>query len=133
MINLPFLDPDPISKRLDTNHETLSSLTQKVDNLSVPFYNTQKALVQLVSSLKDQLSSFSASVSSLAMALPEKVIKPSGSPPLIPNPSSNVKGTSSFQLSIDRSANVILFGVPELPLAETKSVFDDITQHMIRT
>ena len=56
---------DTISKRLDTNHEALSCLVQKVDNRSAPFDSTQNALEQLVSSLKDQLSNFLLSVSSL--------------------------------------------------------------------
>ena len=43
LINLPCLEPDPISKRLDTNHEALSCLVQKVDNLSAPLDSTQNA------------------------------------------------------------------------------------------
>lgn len=38
---------------------------------------------------------------------------------------------STYKSSVDRSANVILFGVPELPLSDTKSFIDEVTMHMI--
>ena len=133
LINLPCLEPDPISKRLDTNHEVISCLVQKVDNLCTPFDSTQKALEQLVSSLKDQLTNFSSSVSSLSRTLPVKVTDPFRSPQPMskPAPNSSMKGTFLHQSSVDRSANVILFGVPELSLTDTKSLMDEVTLHMI--
>ena len=47
--------------------------------------------------------------------------------------SSSGKGTSTHynSTSVDRSANVILFGVPEFSLSDTKSVIDEVTIHMI--
>lgn len=47
--------------------------------------------------------------------------------------SSSGKGTSTHynSTSVDRSANVILFGVPELSLSDTKFVIDEVTTHMI--
>ena len=91
---------------------------QKVDSLSAPFNSTQIALEQLVSCLmKDQLST-SFSVSSLSKSLSKKVFDPITDPQNMLNPalSSNGKGTSTLHnsTSVDRSANVILFGVPEL-------------------
>ena len=97
LINLPCLEPDPLSKRLDTNHEALSCLVQKVDNLSAPFDSTQNALEQLVSSLKDQLSNLPLSVSSLSKSLSENVVEPLVRPPPVsePAPNSSGKGTST--------------------------------------
>ena len=51
LINLPSLDPDPISKRLDTNSEAISLLARKVDALSAPSDSSLIAMEQLVSSL----------------------------------------------------------------------------------
>lgn len=76
LINLPCLEPDPISKRLDTNSEAITSLAQKVDTLSAPYDSTQKAMEKLVSSLKDELAKFSSSVSSLSESLVKKIIEP---------------------------------------------------------
>ena len=66
LLNLSCLEPDPISNRLDTNHQAVSCLVQKVDSLSDPFNSTQIALEQLVSSLKDQQTTLSSSVSSFS-------------------------------------------------------------------
>ena len=135
LLNLPCLEPDPISKRLDTNNQAISCLVQKVDSLSAPFNSTQLALEQLVSSLKDQLTTFSSSVSSFSKSLSKQVLDPLVVPQTMTNPalSSSGKGTSTHYSStpVDRSANVILFGVPELSLSDTKSVIDEVTTHMI--
>ena len=135
LLNLPCLEPDPISKRLDTNNQAISCLVQKVDSLSTPFNSTQIALEQLVSSLKDQLTTFSSSVSSFSKSLSKQVFDPLVVPQTMTNPalSSSGKGTSTHYSStpVDRSANVILFGVPELSLSDTKSVIDEVTTHMI--
>ena len=108
---------------------------QKVDSLSAPFNGTQIALEQLVSSLKDQLSTFSSSVSSLSKSPSKKVSEPFADPKNMTNPalSSNGKGTVTHHnsTSVDCSANVILFGVPELSLTDTKSVVDEVTIHLI--
>ena len=135
LLNLPCLEPDPISKRLDTNNQAISCLVQKVDSLSAPFNSTQIALEQLVSSLKDQLTTFSSSVSSFSKSLSKQVFDPLVVPQTMTNPalSFSGKGTSTHYSStpVDRSANVILFGVPELSLSDTKSVIDEVTTHMI--
>ena len=135
LLNLPCLEPDPISKRLDTNHQAISCLVQKVNSLSAPFNSTQIALEQLVSSLKDQLTTFSSYVSSFSKSLSKQVFDPLVVPQTMTNPalSSSGKGTSTHYNSTpeDRSANVILFGVPELSLSDTKSVIDEVTTHMI--
>ena len=106
---------------------------QKVDSLSAPFNGTQIALEQLVSSLKDQLSTFSSSVSSLSKSPSRKVSDPFADPKNMTNPalSSNGKGTFTHHnsTSVDCSADVILFGVPELSLTDTKSVVDEVTIH----
>ena len=34
-------------------------------------------------------------------------------------------------VSEDRSSNVVFFGVPELPLSETKSFIDEVACHLI--
>ena len=47
LINLPCLQPGPISKRLDTNTITITPLAQKVDTFSVPYDSTQKAMEKL--------------------------------------------------------------------------------------
>ena len=133
LMTLPCLEPDPISKRLDTNHTALTQLVQTVDNLSTPLNATQKALEQVVSSLKDQLASFSSSVMSLSKSLTEHVNKPhAGSPnhgSALAPPRKSTPSPPSFH---DRSANVILFGVPEpISLSDTRAVFDEVSCHLI--
>ena len=133
LINLPCLEPDPISKRLDSNHKTISCLVEKVDNFPVLLDNTQIKLDELVSSLNDQLSKFTSSVSSFSKLIANKAIdhdihpQPSSKPGI----TTSVSNTSSHHASVDRSANVILFGVPELPLPVTKSVIDEVALHLI--
>ena len=51
-------------------------------------------------------------------------------PPSKPSTTTSVSNTSHFT-SVDRSANVILFSVPELPLPMTKSVIDEVALHLI--
>ena len=134
LINLPCLEPDPISKRLDTNNEAIKFLAQKVDTFSAPSDSAQKAMEQLVSSLKDELAKFSSSVSSLSESLAKKVIESSASHQPVSKPvstSSTKLHASMYKSSVDRSSNVILFGVPELPLSDTKSFIDKVTMHMI--
>ena len=52
-------------------------------------------------------------------------------PPSKPGTTTNVSNTSSHSTSVDRSANVFLFGVPELPLPVTRSVIDEVALHLI--
>ena len=53
------------------------------------------------------------------------------SPPSKPSTTTSVSNTSPHSTSVDHSANVILFGVPELPLPMTKSVIDEVALHLI--
>ena len=38
---------------------------------------------------------------------------------------------STQKPTVDHSANVILFGVPKIPLSDTKSFIDEVLVHMI--
>ena len=127
LINLPSLEPDPISKRLD---KAISLLARKVDALSAPSDSSLKAMEQLVSSLKSELAKFSSSVSSLSASLSKKVIEPLTSQQPVSIPTGKVQATTQ-KTTVDRSSNVILFGVPEMPLNDTKSFIDEVTLHMI--
>ena len=130
LISLPCLEPDPISKRLDSNHKAISCLDKKVDNFPVLLDNTQIKLDELVSSLKDQLSDFTSSMSSFSKLIANKASGILSQPPSKPSTTTSVSNTSHFT-SVDRSANVILFSVPELPLPMTKSVIDEVALHLI--
>ena len=131
LISLPCLEPDPISKRLDSNHKAISCLDKKVDNFPVLLDDTQIKLDELVSSLKDQLSDFTSSMSSFSKLIANKASGILSQPPSKPGTTTNVIITSPHSTSIDRSANVILFGVPELPLPVTRSVIDEVALHLI--
>ena len=47
LISLPCLEPDPISKRLDSNHKAITCLDKKVDNFPVLLDDTQIKLDEL--------------------------------------------------------------------------------------
>ena len=72
LISLPCLEPDPISKRLDSNHKAITCLDKKVDNFPVLLDDTQIKLDELVSSLKDQLSDFTSSMTSFSKLIANK-------------------------------------------------------------
>ena len=82
LISLPCLEPDPISKRLDSNHKAISCLDKKVDNFSVLLDNTQIKLDEFVSSLKDQLSDFTSSMSFFSKLIANKASGVLSQPPL---------------------------------------------------
>ena len=115
---------------MDTNSEAISLLARKVDALSAPSDSSLKAMEQLVSSLKSELAKFSSSVSSLSASLSKKVIEPLTSQQPVSIPTGKVQATTQ-KTTVDRSSNVILFGVPEMPLNDTKYFIDEVTLHMI--
>ena len=105
---------------------------EKVDNISLPLNNTKKALDQIVISLQDQLANLSSSVSSFSKSISDELRDRSSHSKSSPSfsatdPASN---RSVRHVSEDRSSNV-LFGVPELPLSETKSFIDEVACHVI--
>ena len=53
------------------------------------------------------------------------------SPPSKLSTTTSISNTSPHSTSVNHSANVILFGVPELSLPATKSVIDEVTLHLI--
>ena len=73
LIKIPSLEPDPVSKRLDTNYKAITGLVEKVDNISLPLNNTKKALDQVVTSLQDQLAILSSSVSSFSKSISDEL------------------------------------------------------------
>ena len=77
LIKIPSLEPDPVSKRLDTNYKAITGLVEKVDNISLPLNNTKKALDQVVISLQDQLANLSSSVSSFSKSISDELRDPS--------------------------------------------------------
>ena len=76
-------------------------------------------------------------MSSFSKSLSKQVFDPLVVPQAMTNPalSSSGKGASTHynSTSVDRSANVILFSVPELSLSGTKSVIDEVTIHIGRS
>ena len=74
--------------------QLIKFLAQKVDTFSAPSDSAQKAMEQLVSSLKDELAKFSSSVSSLSESLAKKIIESSASHQPVSKPVS----TSSTKL-----------------------------------
>ena len=131
LISLPCLEPDPISKRLDSNHKAITCLDKKVDNFPVLLDDTQIKLDELVSSLKDQLSDFTSSMTSFSKLIANKASGILSQPPSKLSTTTSTSNTSPHSTSVDRSANVILFGVPELSLPATKSVIDEVALHLI--
>ena len=133
LIKIPSLEPDPVSKRLDTNYKAITGLVEKVDNTSLPFDNTKKALDQVVISLQDQLANLSSSVSSFSKSISDELRDPSSRSKSSPSSSATdpASNRSVRRVSEDCSSNVVLFGVPELPLSETKSFIDEVACHLI--
>ena len=133
LIKIPSLEPDPVSKRLDTNYEAITGLVEKVDNISLPLNNTKKALDQVVISLQDQLANLSSSVSSFSKSISDELRDPSSRSKSSPSSSATdpASNRSVRRVSEDRSSNVVLFGIPELPLSETKSFIDEVACHLI--
>ena len=80
LIKIPSLEPDPVSKRLDTNYKAITGLVEKADNISLPLNNTKKALDQVVISLQDQLANLSSSVSSFSKSISDELRDPSSRP-----------------------------------------------------
>ena len=129
LIKIPSLEPDPVSKRLDTNYKAITGLVEKVDIslLTTP----RKHLIKLSNPSKTSLptspvSSFSKSISD-ELRDPSSRSKSSSSSSAT-DPASN---RSVRRVSEDHSSNVILPGVPELPLSETKSFIDEVACHLI--
>ena len=133
LIKISSLEPDPVSKRLDTNYKAITGLVEKVDNISLPLNNTKKALDQVVISLQDQLANLSSSVSSFSKSISDELRDPSSCSKSSPSSSATdpASNRSVRRVSEDRSSNVVLFGVPELPLSETKSFIDEVACHLI--
>ena len=133
LIKIPSLEPDPVSKRLDTNYKAITGLVEKVDNISLPLNNTKKALDQVVISLQDQLANLSSSVSSFSKSISDELRDPSSRSKSSPSSSATdpASNRSVCRVSEDCSSNVVLFGIPELPLSETKSFVDEVACHLI--
>ena len=135
LIKLPSLNLDPVSKKLDDNVKAVESLGHVVQNLpsnvslaiSEPLEKCCAGIDKLVSEIKLQLNQFLESVNSS--------VKPVSSP--AEASASNLKGHANTSPSskpgpkYDRSNNVVLFGLPETSLMETKSATDDLSMHLI--
>ena len=116
----------------------LESLSKKVNDIpssvNAPCSDAQKihldkccsTLDSLVSKLKGQLELLSSSLSKSA-------IKLSSTHPLASHKRgpSDIPAPMSASHSNDRSNNIILFGLPESPLLETKSNIDNMSTHLI--
>lgn len=133
LIKLPCLVPDPISVKLDSQTSTLNSLVDKIQHLpssiSPPSDVIDKscsALDKVICDLKEQLNKFSSSIASFSLAADKvgEVSHISDSTRVSQtNPTVSTRPLHSF----DRSNNIILFGLPELPLLSMKSAIDDMS------
>ena len=137
LIKLPCLVSDPISVKLDSQTNTLNSLADKIQHLpsltshpSDVIDKSCSALDKVVGDLKVQLSKFSSSIASFSLAA-EKVCKVSHFSDSAGVSQTNPTVSARPLCSFDRSNNIILFGLPELPLLSMKSAIDDMSIHLI--
>ena len=143
LIKLPSLNLDPVSKKLVENGTTLQSLVEGVKALpskvsAVLTESVTKCCVhleKLVSSVKEELDQFSRTVSS-GTYKPKLPQTSSGA--AVEHSSANTGQSQQSRVvdgrptaRHDRSNNVILFGLPESSLLDTKSAIDDLSTFLI--
>ena len=127
--------PDIVSKRVADNTSSLESLTNAVQNLPSklsttlfePVTNCCDGLNKLISSIKTQLDHLSASVKSFSHSVvvssPPSLVRSVQNTSSLLRPSHSTMDHKSHT-QYDRSRNVILFGLPEFNLLDTKSAID---------
>lgn len=126
LLCIPSLVLDPVSKMLDENSCALTKIDSKLDELSskVSSACSLPSLDETVSKLQKQLDTLSSSIESFgSKSVPSEMFKP------LSHSRTTVKPKPVSQ--IDRSNNIIIFGLPEMDLNETKSTIDEISVHLI--
>ena len=148
LIKLPSLVLDPVSKKLDANSDILESLNSKVQGLSSvmgasppeSLNNCCSTLNDLIANLQQQLDQFSSSIVSLSQ-FTDNVSKSTACSNPAPVSKAEDKHGSLRSSSVaskahppytrDLSKNIILFGLSESSLLDTKSAIDNMTNHLI--
>ena len=147
LIKLPSLVLDPVSKKLDANSDSLESLNSKVQDLSSVMgasspesLNNCCSTLDLIANLQQQLDQFSSSIVSLSQfadnvsksttcSNPAPASKAEDKHGLLRSSSATSKAHPPY--TENRSNNIILFGLPESSLLDTKSAIDNMTDHLI--
>ena len=138
LIRLPSLALDSVSLRLDNNSSILETLVKKIQDLPSAMHQTDikkhcSSLDSLISNLKGQLEQLASSVTSLSQSCNKITKNPSiyPAPPPRSGDSRTISTHSVPVISHDRSNNIILFGLPESSLLNTKTAIEDMTTHLI--
>ena len=148
LIRLPSLVLDPVSKQVETNTTTLASLVHVVHELlskvsndyavSEPVKKCYSDVDLMISNVKLQLDKFVSSIKTLTSSQISTRASPllgsaskAGSSSISSSIKSNVTSGTKHSPQFDRSRNVILFGLPESSLLETKSAIDSMSTHLI--
>ena len=122
---------------IDSQTNTLNSLADKIQCLpsltpppSDAIDKSCSAIDKVVGDLKEHLSKFSSSIASFSLAA-EKVCKVSYVSDSAGESQTNPTVSARPLCSFDRSNNIILFGLPELPLLIMKSAIHAMSTHLI--
>ena len=142
LTKIPCLVPDIVSKRVADNTSSLESLTNAVQNLPSKLSTTLfepvtkccDGLNELIFSVKTQLDHLSASVKSFSHSVvvssPPSLVRSVQNTSSLPRPSHSTMDHKSHT-QYDRSLNVILFGLPESNLLDTKSTIDQLSIFLV--
>ena len=142
LTKIPYLVPDIVSKRVADNTSSLESLTNAVQNLPSKLSTTLfepvtkccDGLNKLISSVKTQLDHLSASVKSFSHSVdvssPPSLVRSVQNISSLPRPSHSTMDHKSHT-QYDRFRNVILFGLPESNLFDTKSAIDQLSIFLV--
>ena len=155
LIKLPSLETDPVSKRVEANAECIRTLSESIYGLpsrvseavtpviSAPISSCSESLSSLVSNVAAQVQQLVSCVESLksvscATSTSNARLSSSGPVPHSTDASSAFSGHSNPPFkqaprSFDRSANLVLFGLPEYSLLNTISEIDNISKTFCRS
>ena len=142
LIKLPTLKLDPVSEKLDKNTCTIQSLVDSMKelpskvsaNAAVTVERCCSQLNDLVSTVKQELQQLSGSVSSFTSRLnvPHHAAdERSSTAGQAHSVASRVSLDSRKVTKRDRSNHVILFGLPESSLLDTKAAVDELSMFLI--
>ena len=146
LIRLPSLVLDPVSRQVETNTTTLASLVHVVHELPSKVSNAVSEPVKkcysdvdlMISNVKLQLDQFVSSIKTLTSSQISTRASPllgsaskAGSSSVSSSIKSSVTSGTKHSPQFDRSRNVILFGLPESSLLQTKSAIDSMSTHLI--
>ena len=142
LTKIPCLVPDIVPKRVVDNTGSLESLTNAVQNLPSKLSTTLfepvtkccDGLNKLISRAKTQLDHLSASVKSFSHSVvvssPPSLVRSVQNTSSLPRPSHSTMDHKCYT-QYDHSRNVILFGLPESNLLDTKSAIDQLSIFLV--